>query len=293
MKNRVFFSQPSKKTMDSRQLNAFLCVFEERNITAAARRLHLTQPALSATIKALEDALGTQLFVRLPRGVEVTSDARTLYPQAQRMLAEAQALTQQFRHHRDRLALSIGIAHDIADEDIAALAARLQALEPRLLLTLEPGCSGHARLAPEDDRCEDELFLPLREEAYALAVPHTHALAGGTPPRAEDLASASWITCPADYSHQRLLPLYGAMAAFPAAQAGTLQLALGMAAAGMGLTIAPRSLILQHPALRACALPGGQLTRRLGLCYSVPALAHPVLARLTQEAAGASALALG
>lgn len=279
--------------MDSRQLHAFLCVFEERNITAAARRLHLTQPALSATIKALEEALGTQLFVRLPRGVDVTGDARTLYPQAQRMRAEAQALMQQFRHKRDRLPLSIGIERDIAEADIAALAARLQALEPRLLLTLEPGCSGHARLAPEDDRCEDELFLPLREEAYALAVPRTHALTGDTPPGPEELASASWITCPSHYSHQRLLPLYGAMAAFPAAQAGSLQLALSMAAAGIGLAIAPRSLIQQHGALQAMPLPGGQLTRRLGLCYAVAALDHPVLARLAQEAAQVPAVALG
>ncbi|RBN01022.1 LysR family transcriptional regulator, partial [Klebsiella pneumoniae] len=40
--------------MDSRQLNAFIAVFEERNITAAAQRLHLSQPALSGTIKSLE-----------------------------------------------------------------------------------------------------------------------------------------------------------------------------------------------------------------------------------------------
>jgi len=66
--------------MDKRQLNAFICVFEERNITRAAEQLNLTQPALSATIKALEESLSTRLFIRKPRGVEVTEDARALYP---------------------------------------------------------------------------------------------------------------------------------------------------------------------------------------------------------------------
>ena len=74
--------------MDKRQLKAFICVFEERNITRAAQLLNLTQPALSATIKLLEEELATTLFIRRPRGVEVTEDARVLYPQARKMLSD-------------------------------------------------------------------------------------------------------------------------------------------------------------------------------------------------------------
>lgn len=83
--------------MDKRQLKAFMCVFEERNITRAAALLNLTQPALSATIKALEEELGTQLFERKPRGVEVTEDARVLYPHARRMIGDMSALACRFR----------------------------------------------------------------------------------------------------------------------------------------------------------------------------------------------------
>lgn len=86
--------------MDYRQLHAFIAVFEERNITTAARRLFLTQPALSATIKTLEDNLGTQLFKRLPRGVDVTEDARILYPHAQRMVAELDTLASSFKREK-------------------------------------------------------------------------------------------------------------------------------------------------------------------------------------------------
>ncbi|MCQ9186652.1 LysR family transcriptional regulator, partial [Streptomyces sp. IBSBF 2953] len=58
--------------MDVRHLKAFLAVFEERNITAAAQRLFISQPTLSVTIKQLEDELGVALFVRQPRGVDVS-----------------------------------------------------------------------------------------------------------------------------------------------------------------------------------------------------------------------------
>jgi len=83
--------------MDIRHLKAFLAVFEERNITAAAQRLCISQPTLSVTIKQLEDELGAQLFLRQPRGVEVSEQARVLYPQARRMVAEAESLSRLFR----------------------------------------------------------------------------------------------------------------------------------------------------------------------------------------------------
>ena len=74
--------------MDVRTLRAFVAVFEERNITAAATRLFITQPTLSTTIKTLEDELGVTLFVRQARGVEGTEAAHRLYPRAKRLIAE-------------------------------------------------------------------------------------------------------------------------------------------------------------------------------------------------------------
>lgn len=100
--------------MDKRQLKAFICVFEERNITRAAQLLNLTQPALSATIKLLEEELATTLFIRRPRGVEVTEDARVLYPQARKMLSDMQALVTRFRQPSD-LSRETGCVESVND----------------------------------------------------------------------------------------------------------------------------------------------------------------------------------
>lgn len=263
--------------MDIRQLNAFIAVFEERNITSAAQRLFTSQPTLSVTIRQLEDTLGTTLFQRLPRGVEVTDDARTLYPQARRLLAEAQALGNQFRQRNDRLALEIGVESDIAVSHLEAFLAMAYRVVPNLLLTLQDGCSGDARLAVEEDCCEDELFLPVWEESYVLALASGHPLADRAVLDESDLSRMQWITCPSHASHQRLMELYNRSSGSVVATAGSLALALRLVAAGAGVAMLPESMIRHHGAVIARPARTPDLIRRVGLCYAAQALDTPAL----------------
>jgi len=64
----------------------FLWVVETGSFSAAARRAHLSQPALSASIKKLESHLGARLFDRRPRGAELTAAGRALQPRVMQAL---------------------------------------------------------------------------------------------------------------------------------------------------------------------------------------------------------------
>ncbi|POZ60110.1 LysR family transcriptional regulator [Chromobacterium alticapitis] len=273
--------------MDIRQLKAFVAVFEARSITTAAHRLFVTQPTLSVTIRQLEDELGAALFERLPRGVAVSEEARLLYPHARRMLAQAEALSKMFKQRQDCLPLRVGMDADVGRRQLEILLARIAETKPGILAEVVAGCDGDIRLAAEDARCEDELFLPLWEEDFVLAVPLQHALAAAASVELALLDEPDWVICPEHSSHQRLLDLHGgaspALAA--AARAGNLRLAAHMAAAGMGIALLPASLVEENPALRAIALQGGTLTRRVGLCHPAQALALPAFQALRQNLA--------
>ena len=78
--------------MELYQLRTFLAVAEEGNFTRAGQRVHATQPAVSGHIKALEDELGVALFLRTPRGVELTGAGRELAEEARKVVAAAESL---------------------------------------------------------------------------------------------------------------------------------------------------------------------------------------------------------
>jgi DNA-binding transcriptional LysR family regulator len=77
--------------VELRQLEHFVAAAEERHFTRAARRLHIVQSGLSASIRALERELDAALFVRSTRRVELTPAGRALLPEARRTLAAAAA----------------------------------------------------------------------------------------------------------------------------------------------------------------------------------------------------------
>lgn len=72
--------------MDNRQLNYFLAIVEEGNITKAAERLHIAQPYLSQQLKNLEDELRVKLIIRSTRKIQITDAGRNLQLRARQML---------------------------------------------------------------------------------------------------------------------------------------------------------------------------------------------------------------
>ncbi|CAM2851935.1 LysR substrate-binding domain-containing protein [Pseudomonas fluorescens] len=165
---------------------------------------------------------------------------------------------------------------DIADSQIETFLRMAHQGLPGLLLTLQEGCEGDGRLAVEEMCCEDELFLPLWEESYVMALPALHPMAlAGTEQAWAPIED--WITCPQHDSHQRLMALYGRSPQAVAGHAGSLTQALHMVAAGVGVAMLPQSMAAERAGvvIREWHLPAP--TRRVGLCFSAQALELPAL----------------
>lgn len=77
--------------MNLKQLQEFLVVAQERQITSAAKRLYMAQPPLSYQMKQLEKELGVKLFTRNSYGIDLTPEGRTFQVYAQEMVKTRQA----------------------------------------------------------------------------------------------------------------------------------------------------------------------------------------------------------
>jgi DNA-binding transcriptional LysR family regulator len=130
--------------MELYQLRTFIAVADEGNLTKAAERIHASQPAVSAHIKALEGELGVSLFVRTPRGMLLTDAGRGLKGKAEAVVAAAEDMLTQARvFSRDLTGtLSIGLNTDPEYLRVADLTGHMAEAHPRLRLKLVQGSSG-------------------------------------------------------------------------------------------------------------------------------------------------------
>jgi DNA-binding transcriptional LysR family regulator len=186
--------------VDFRQLRYFVTVAQEGQMTRAARRLQLAQPALSQAIARLESELGVRLLERNPRGVTLTRAGEAFLEKAQATL--------------DAMNEMHATARSWARQDVGRLQAGFMSMTPPMMagdlfqrfaaahpgLTIEWRELGYPTLTPREWLADADAALiwcaptgpglssqPIRSSPLVVAMTATHPLADRSELRVEDV----------------------------------------------------------------------------------------------------------
>ena len=120
--------------IELRHLRYFIAVAEELNFRRAAERVHIDQTPLSCTIRALEDRLGVQLFVRAPRKLHLTPAGLRLLKEARKVFIRIERAHRAVRETDARFCapLRIGVADGIAQPRLSECLVRWREMAPEI-----------------------------------------------------------------------------------------------------------------------------------------------------------------
>jgi DNA-binding transcriptional LysR family regulator len=261
--------------LELRQLRYFVTVAEELHFGRAAVRLHMTQPPLSQAIAALEDGLGTALFLRNRRTVALTPAGSALLPEARRILSEAALLPDLARRAASGEAGRLALAF-ITSADYSVLPPFLRRYSeryPGVQLSLQEATSdvqvdellrgridAGLLIPPLPDRARGELdYMKVLDEPLILCAP-TGLLRKKGPVALRNLPHLPLIIFPREISpalHDAILSCFRAAGITPAIgqQAIQMQTIVSLVSAGMGLALVPQSVSnLMRPGVEYRAL---------------------------------------
>ncbi|GGW20162.1 LysR family transcriptional regulator [Streptomyces libani subsp. rufus] len=247
--------------MSLRQMEYFVTVVQETSFTRAADALHVTQPALSHQIKALERSVGGPLLERLPRGVRLTPMGRAFLPHAELAVRSAAQARRAARAAAGAEGgeLHVAALHSLAVGALPDVFARWRTAHPEVLLRLHEYATadaleeavqrGTADLAVGPEPAgRSGTVVPVGEEEVVLVVPFDDRLAGRTTVTLPELAGHAWIRCamePVVHGELFLDRVCGRAGFRPRTAVWTehTSTAVRMAAAGVGVCAAPAHVV--------------------------------------------------
>ncbi|WP_250516538.1 LysR family transcriptional regulator [Caballeronia sp. INDeC2] len=246
--------------MELRHLRYFVAVAEERNFTRAAQRLHIAQPPLSRQIQQLEETLGVQLFERNSRPLKLTETGKFFYSHAVQLLAQTAELESMTRRVGNiERSLSVGFVGSTLYGMLPKIIRRFRDENATVELSLHEMSTmdqiralkdgridvGFGRIRHEDANIRRVI---LREEQMIVALPVGHPLSLAKPVLSlRDLINETLIIFPKaprpSYADQVLSAFQDrALAPRKIYEVRELQIALGLVAAGEGISVVPSSV---------------------------------------------------
>lgn len=296
--------------MELRQLRHFVAVVDIGNLSRAAERVAISQPALTRSIKNLEDMLGVRLLERQPRGVVPTEAGLALYHHANVILNACQHLTREVRELERGIVGSVrlGVASMFAAHVVDQVAVQLSREHPRLALVITEGFFEDLVRALVDGRVDlifsnfpqvaiapDLVMEPLLTLSAPVLAGEKHPLARRREISRADLVDRRWVVV--DQPHaidalQRDFAAEGLAGPRDVLRTNSLQLMIALVESGEFLATLSEHLVqpqLAQGKIRALQLPGGPIERKAGLIYRQGVIARPGVGHVVEDLRRASA----
>ncbi|WP_437967931.1 LysR family transcriptional regulator [Sorangium sp. So ce260] len=193
--------------MEIHQVRYFLAVTETRSFTRAAERCAVSQPALTAAIKKLEEELGGALLLRERGGAKLTALGQHVLPRFQRLHDETQAVQVIADNHRrlKQVPLRVGVLCTIGPARLVRALAAFRGEEPGV--ELEISVAMQAEILRRLEEAEVDVIItnlgvavpdwcvvtPLYDERYVVVLPPGHRLEAREALRIEDLRGEPYL----------------------------------------------------------------------------------------------------
>jgi DNA-binding transcriptional LysR family regulator len=201
--------------MELRQLRYFVAVAETGNISRAAQRIFLTQPALSRQIKVLEEEVGQCLLERRAHSVALTPAGEAMLREARELLRQAEQVLERVKAAAGGR-LRIGYAPSLAEGLMTPAVANFTQAHPAMRVELADLSTGELLAGLESGRLDVVVtaageretrgltWVPLVQSAWRLAVGSGHRLARGAKVKPQELARENLLAFPRhDYPDYR------------------------------------------------------------------------------------------
>ena len=243
--------------MELHDLRYFVAVAEDLHFGHAAKRLHMTQPALSRQIQALEAELNVQLFQRTKRTVQLTMAGHTFFEEAKQILSHTEQAIQKTQWAARgeigqlRLSFTASALRSIVPEVMPVFRERY----PDVQLMMNERCTHSQVVAFQNHQIDigflyppvDETLLalqPVADEIWVVAIPKGHYLADQKYLTLATLAKEAFILHPRQEGpafYDQIIQLCEQAGFYPnvVQEVETSQTRVGLVAAGMGITFVP------------------------------------------------------
>ena len=288
----------STPDLTSRQLQTVVALAEYGSFIAAAALLKTSQPAVTRTIKHVEEVLGIKLFDRSTRSVQITPAGKEFVGVAARMLNDLRITIGSMRELTDlrRGQIIISSIMSVANGRLPGIIAAYRIDHPGIEIHVKDGVHGAVvedvrsgfadfGITYADDLPDPFACVSVGKEEFTVVLPRRHVLAGRKSISLSELRDVPLVSLPSDSRTRRVIDGAAASAGLNlnhvviVSQFATMA---GFVRAGVGLAIAPRSGVVGFLGKELSAVPvrGRPLPRDLGIISLKEREPMPAAARL-------------